>query len=146
MVDKKSLRSSKKDTNDPPKEDEKPKPTRTRSSRGRKPKNADEPTSGTDETPQAPPSQQSEDVVMETESVSAPEKTNEDVEMKTDDVAEKKDDDVVPKEDTTASPLTGMPRLFLGEGADGVVIKQNLQLLDKAVATLDPRFTYRVLK
>jgi 26S proteasome regulatory subunit N3 len=26
------------------------------------------------------------------------------------------------------------------------VIKQNLQLLEKAVATLDPRFTYRVLK
>jgi 26S proteasome regulatory subunit N3 len=30
--------------------------------------------------------------------------------------------------------------------ADCAVIKQNLQLLEKAVSTLDPRFTYRVLK
>jgi len=29
---------------------------------------------------------------------------------------------------------------------NGLVIKQNLQLLERAVATSDPRFAYRVLK
>lgn len=114
MVNKRSLRSSKKDGGDAPaEEEEKPKPTRSRSVRGRKTKGGQEDMSGTDETPAAPPSQ-SEDVVMETESVSAHEKTSEDVEMKIadeDGSAEKKNDET--NEDTTASPLTGLHRQFI---------------------------------
>ena len=77
---------------------------------------------------------------MQTEGDAAPEKPNEDVEMKN---ADEEAKDEVPKEDPTASPLTGIaynkPLLM-------IVIKQNLQLLEKAVSTSDPRFTYRVLK
>ena len=80
MVDKRSLRSSKKDSQDPPAEEEKPKPTRTRSARSKKqPNKAQETrTSGTEEesitvlpAPTASPSQ-SEDVVMENQSEHRP--------------------------------------------------------------------------
>jgi hypothetical protein len=143
MVDKRSLRSSKKDTQDTPAEDEKPKPTRTRSGRTRKA------ASKTQEDPPATESIQSEDVVMETESVTVPEMTNEDVEMKNADEEVKEETkeelpkEELPKEDPTASPITGT-RVF--NCILTVVIKQNLQLLERAVNTLDPRFTYRVLK
>ena len=103
MVDKRSLRSSKKETQETPAEDEKPKPTRTRSARSRKPasaKSQETSTSGTDD--QAPPSIQSEDVAMEMESVVADDKkANEDVEMKNVEALEEV------KEDPTASPLAG---------------------------------------
>jgi hypothetical protein len=97
MVDKRSLRSSKKDTQETPAEDDKPKPTRTRSARSRKPTSGKSQettsTSGTDDSA-APPSNQSEDVVMETESV-APEKGgDEDVEMKNSETVEEHKDDV----------------------------------------------------
>jgi hypothetical protein len=108
MAGKRNLRSSKKDgADDTPVEENKPKPTRTRSTRGRK-KNPEE-ISGTEETPAAPQSQ-SDDVLMETDKPPAPDKTSEDVEMKIDDVDEKKDEAKVEdvKEDTTASPLAGM--------------------------------------
>jgi hypothetical protein len=103
MVDKRSLRSSKKDTQDTPAEEEKPKPTRTKSGRStRKPASGKSQetasTSGTDD-PAAPPSVQSEDVAMETESVAA-EKGAEDVEMKNVEPLEEE------KEDASASPLT----------------------------------------
>lgn len=109
MVDKRSLRSSKKDTQDTPEDEEKPKPSRTRSTRGRKSSNKNqEATQESTPAPPAPSTTQSEDVVMETESEAAPEKTNEDVEMKnvSDEGKEEKKDDV-PKPDPTASPLSG---------------------------------------
>jgi hypothetical protein len=104
MVSKRSLRSAKKDSaeEDPPAEENKPKPTRTRSTRGRK-KNQEE----TDNTPAAPPSQ-SEDVAMETDDPPAPDKVSEDVEMKTaDDVDEKKDEATEEEvsDDTSASGM-----------------------------------------
>jgi len=114
MVDKRSLRSSKKDGQDnPPGEEEKPKPTRTRSARSKKPSNKNQDTTAASSTeeessssaPAVPLTTQSEDVVMQTEGDAAPEKPNEDVEMKNAD-EEAKDD--VPKEDPTASPLTGI--------------------------------------
>jgi hypothetical protein len=105
MVDKRSLRSSKKDGQDTPAEEEKPKPTRTRSARSRKGKNA-EASSGTEEstTSANPPLAQSEDVVMETENEVPPENkpAEEDVEMKN--AADEKKEET--KEDPTASPLT----------------------------------------
>jgi hypothetical protein len=104
MVDKRSLRSSKKDSQDTPAEDEKPKPTRTRSGRTRKAANK------TQEDAPAPESIQSEDVVMETESVAAPEKTNEeDVEMKNaDEEVKEETKEELPKEDPIASPIAGI--------------------------------------
>ena len=105
MVDKRSLRSSKKDGQDTPAEEEKPKPTLTRSARSRKGKNA-EASSGTEEstTSANPPLAQSEDVVMETENEVPPENkpAEEDVEMKN--AADEKKEET--KEDPTASPLT----------------------------------------
>ena len=154
MVDKRSLRSSKKETQETPAEQEqeqKPKPTRTRSGRSRK-KNetaSEEPstsTSASGESGQVPSTTQSEDVVMATESVpTASEKGNDDVEMKGVETDEKKDDVVPPKEDTTASPLQSIIISF-SIITNVSVIKQNLQLLERAVNTSDPRFTYRVLK
>jgi hypothetical protein len=109
MVDKRSLRSSKKDSQDTPAEEEKPKPTRTRSARSRRGKNV-EASSGTEEstTSANPPLAQSEDVVMETESEVPSENkpAEEDVEMKNvaEEVKEEKKDET--KEDSAASPLT----------------------------------------
>jgi hypothetical protein len=115
MVDKRSLRSSKKDGQDTPAEEEKPKPTRTRSAR-RKGKNA-EVSSGTEEstTSANPPLAQSEDVVMETENEVPPENkpAEEDVEMKNaaEDVKDEKKEET--KEDPAASPLTSIIPLFI---------------------------------
>ena len=116
MVDKRSLRSSKKDSQDAPAEEEKPKPTRTRSARSRKGKNA-ETSSGTEEstTSAQAPVVQSEDVVMETENEAPAENkpAEEDVEMKNlaeDETMEKKD---ATEEDPTASPLTSITLLPL---------------------------------
>jgi hypothetical protein len=118
MVDKRSLRSSKKDSQDPPAEEEKPKPTRTRSTRSKKQPNKTQETetSGIEGESitvlpgPAASTSQSEDVVMENQSETVPEKSNEDVEMKnaTEEVKEeqgKKEE--APKEDQTTSPLTG---------------------------------------
>jgi len=111
MVDKRSLRSSKKDTQDTPAEDEKPKPTRTRSARSRKGKTA-ETSSGTEESTASAQALagQSEDVVMETEIEVAREKKpgEEDVEMKNaadEGTTEKKAET---KEDVAASPLSSI--------------------------------------
>jgi hypothetical protein len=115
MVDKRSLRSSKKDGQDAPAEEEKPKPTRTRSARSRKGKNA-EVSSGTEEstTSANPPLAQSEDVVMETENEVPLENkpAEEDVEMKNvaEDVKDEKKEET--KEDPTASPLTSIIPFF----------------------------------
>jgi hypothetical protein len=116
MVDKRSLRSSKKDGQDAPAEEEKPKPTRTRSARSRKVKNAGV-SSGTEEstTSANPPLAQSEDVVMETENEVPPENkpAEEDVEMKNaaEDVKDEKKEET--KEDPTASPLTSIIPFFI---------------------------------
>lgn len=110
MVDKRSLRSSKKDTQDTPAEEEKPKPTRTRSGRTRKTTGKSKEDTPATEDLSGAQSTQSEDVVMETESVAALEKSNEeDVEMKNAD-DEGKDDkkEELAKEDPTASPITGI--------------------------------------
>jgi len=162
MVDKRSLRSSKKDTQETPAEQQQdqkqPKPTRTRSGRSRKV--TTNKTQDTETTPAAEEGQQqdsaaaaastsaapqSEDIVMETESVAtAPEKGSEDIEMKNADEHQSKTEEK--KEDTTPSPLTSTPTFIVRTSLTILVIKQNLQLLDRAVNTLDPRFTYRVLK
>lgn len=111
MVDKRSLRSSKKDSQDTPAaEEEKPKPTRTRS---KKTKKQETTASGTEEESTSVPAgaPQSEDVVMQTDpdGAAAPEKANEeDVEMKNADEEAKEAEEEVPKEDPTASPLTRM--------------------------------------
>ena len=113
MVDKRSLRSSKKDSQDAPAEEEKPKPTRTRSARSKKQSNKTQETgvTGIEEDcitvvpVPAASTTQSEDVVMENQGETVPEKSNEDVEMKNATEEEKKED--IPKEDPTASPLTG---------------------------------------
>ena len=105
MVDKRSLRSSKKDTQDTPAEEEKPKPTRTRSIRSRKGKNT-EASSGTEESTH-PPVAQSEDMAMETDNQGPAENkpADGDVEMKNaaEDVKEEKKEET--KEDPAASPL-----------------------------------------
>src|SRR5271154_4132298 len=153
MVDKRSLRSSKKDQDDTPVEEEKPKPTRTRSARSRKASSKNAESTPSEAEDSAPPTTtettQPEDIVMETaEPEPAAEKLNEDVEMKNGDDAskeEKKEGDE-PKEDPTASPLTSNRVQIFISLMRILVIKQNLQLLEKAVNTLDPRFTYRVLK
>jgi hypothetical protein len=118
MVDKRSLRSSKKDSQDPPVEEEKPKPTRTRSARSKKQSNKTQDTgaSGTEEesitvlpAPAASTSQ-SEDVVMENQGETVPEKSNEDVEMKNAAEEAKEEEgkkEEPPKDDPFASPLTG---------------------------------------
>jgi flagella basal body P-ring formation protein FlgA len=117
MVDKRSLRSSKKDSQDAHAEEDKPKPTRTRSSRSRKASKKTEETSDELDTSSAPPAvNQSEDVVMETESIAAAEKVNEDddVEMKNVDGKEapdeaNKSESESAQEDPVASPLTSEP-------------------------------------
>lgn len=116
MVDKRSLRSSKKDSQETPAEQDKPKPTRTRSTRSKKGSGKNQETTAAGDEEAAAPTQtpsvtQSEDIVMETESEAAPDKPNEDVEMKnaTEDVKEEKKDDVpTVKEDPPPSPLTGV--------------------------------------
>jgi len=164
MVDKRSLRSSKKDAAEPPPEDEKPKPTRTRSARGKKaatPKTSDTqapnaPTAANeDQAASAAPSQsaQSDDVVMQTDPQAPPtDKASGDVEMENAGEKTKEQGDA-PTEDPTASPVTStlpppplslLPELLADMGYP--VIKQNLQLLERAVSTSDPRFAYRVLK
>lgn len=106
MVDKRSLRSSKKDSQDTPAEEEKPKPARTRSVRSRKGKNT-EASSGTEESTH-PSVAQSEDVVMETDNQGPAEDkpADGDVEMKNaaEDVKEEKKEEET-KEDPAASPL-----------------------------------------
>ena len=160
MVDKRSLRSSKKDAAEPPPEGDKPKPTRTRSARGKKAAAAKtndtqaQNAANEDHTVSATPSQsaQSDDVVMQTDP-QAPTtgKASEDVEMENAGEETNKQDNV-PNEDLATSPVTStlsfsLPLLFEFLVHMGyLVIKQNLQLLERAVSTSDPRFAYRVLK
>jgi len=83
MVDKRSLRSSKKDTQDAGAEEDKSKqqPTRQRSTRTRKTKT--QPETPSTESP-APTSNPSDEIVVEVENVlPTPDHSNEDVEMKT---------------------------------------------------------------
>jgi len=99
MVDKRSLRSSKKDAAELPPEDEKPKPTRTRSARGKK---------AADQAASAAPSQsaQSDDVVMQTDpQAPTTDKASEDVEMENAGEKTKEQGDA-PSEDPTPSPVT----------------------------------------
>lgn len=109
MVDKRSLRSSKKDTQDTPAEDDQTKPTRTRSTRSRKApskKNEEQPSTTTSSTPPFSSTSQSEDVVMETDTPIAPEQApKEDIEMKNADAqgGETKKEDA--REDPAASTL-----------------------------------------
>jgi hypothetical protein len=119
MVDKRSLRSSKKDA-DPPAEDDKPKPTRTRSARGKKAKASDaqQTTTTHDTVSSTAPSQStaSEDVVMQTDDTpeQPSDKAGEDVEMKDNAEDEGKDSgEAAPKEDAAPSPLTGTKRLLV---------------------------------
>ena len=89
---------------------------------------------------------------METENEVPPENkpAEEDVEMKNvaEDVKEEKTEEAKEeaKEDSAASPLTSIILFFHYQPVNALVIQQNLQLLERAVSTLDPRFTYRVLK
>jgi hypothetical protein len=126
MVDKRSLRSSKKEGQETPAEEEKPKPTRTRSGRSRKAPSksqkgtasVEEPTTTTtDATPAITQSEEiesSEDVIMETQGEAIPEKPNEneDVEMKNANEEAKDGEEETTKEaateDSSASPLTGI--------------------------------------
>jgi hypothetical protein len=139
MVDKRSLRSSKKDSQDTPADDEKPKPTRTRSGRTRKGTGKSKEDTPATEDLSAAQSVQSEDVVMETESVTAPEKTNEeDVEMKNAD-EESKDEtkEELPKEDPTASPITGirveMPMLMSSYQAEPSIIGKSCEYIGSSI-------------
>jgi len=114
MVDKRSLRSSKKDAAELPPEDEKPKPTRTRSARGKKAATAKTSDSeapsapAADQAASAAPSQsaQSDDVVMQTDpQAPTTDKASEDVEMENAGEKTKEQGDA-PSEDPTPSPVT----------------------------------------
>lgn len=119
MVDKRSLRSSKKDADAPPADDDKPKPARTRSARSKKSKASDAAQSATthDAVSSTAPSQStpSEDVVMQTDETpeQPSDRAGEDVEMKDKDEDEGKDG-ATAKEDAAPSPLAGTTRLPLG--------------------------------
>jgi hypothetical protein len=111
MVDKRSLRSSKKDSQDAgAEEDEKSKqPSRQRSTRSRKTKT--QPETPSNESP-GPLSNPSDEIVVEAQPVlPAPDHSNEDVEMKTAEEGskeEKPEESVEPVEDPKAAVITSI--------------------------------------
>ena len=116
MVDKRSLRSSKKDNQETPAEDEKSskQPARKASTRSRKTKTQPE-TPSTTESP-APTGNPSDEIIVEsTNALPDPGRSNEDIEMKTgeEDAKEEKVEKPETVEDPKVAVIQGMP--FMGK-------------------------------